>query len=130
MNPSTEDILREIDNTPAEIVYVLPNNKNIIMAAEQCIPLCENKQVIVLPTTSIPEGISAMLAMDLYADPEQNTKDMTDAIHQVLTAQITYAARDSEFDGQNISQGDYMSLIKWKTQSKLQRHISTHSWYC
>lgn len=59
MNPSTEDILREIDNTPAEIVYVLPNNKNIIMAAEQCIPLCENKQVIVLPTTSIPEGISA-----------------------------------------------------------------------
>ena len=114
MNPSTEDILREIDNTPAEIVYVLPNNKNIIMAAEQCIPLCENKQVIVLPTTSIPEGISAMLAMDLYADPEQNTKDMTDAIHQVLTAQITYAARDSEFDGQNISQGDYMSLINGK----------------
>lgn len=114
MNPSTEDILREIDNTPAEIVYVLPNNKNIIMAAEQCVPLCETKQVIVLPTTSIPEGISAMLAMDHYAEPEQNTKDMTQAIGQVLTAQITYAARDSEFDGQNISQGDYMSLINGK----------------
>ena len=84
------------------------------MAAEQCVPLCETKQVIVLPTTSIPEGISAMLAMDHYAEPEQNTKDMTQAIGQVLTAQITYAARDSEFDGQNIAQGDYMSLINGK----------------
>lgn len=114
MNPSTEDILREIDQTPAEIVYVLPNNKNIIMAAQQCVPLCETKKVVVMPTNSVPEGVSAMLAVDLDADEEQNTAEMQKAIENVTTVQITYAARDSVFDGQCITQGDYMALMDGK----------------
>ena len=74
MNPSTEDILREVDATPAEIVYVLPNNKNIIMAAEQCVRLCEDKKVVVLPTKTVPQGISAMLVVDPDAEEEDNTQ--------------------------------------------------------
>jgi len=73
MNPSTEDIMREIDRTPAEIVYVLPNNKNIIMAAEQCIPLAEGKRVVVLPTKTVPQGISALMVMDPEGSEEDNT---------------------------------------------------------
>ncbi len=112
MNPSTEDILREIDATPAEIVYVLPNNKNITMAAQQCIPLSEEKRVIVLPSRTIPQGISALLAFDPFADEATNTEAMTAAIGQVHTAQITYAARDSVFDGLDIQAGDYMALLE------------------
>ena len=99
MNPSTQDILRAIDATPAEIVYVLPNNKNIIMAAEQTVPLCQDKQVVVLPSKTVPQGISAMMAVDTEARPEENTENMTQALQQVRTAEITYAARDSDFDG-------------------------------
>lgn len=112
MNPSTEDILKEIDRTPASTVFVLPNNKNIIMAAQQCVPLSEEKRVIVLPTATIPQGISAMLALDPDASEEENTESMTNAIGNVKTAEITYAARDSEFDGIDIHQGDYLALIE------------------
>ena len=110
MNPSTEDILREVDKTPAEIVYVLPNNKNIIMAAEQCVRLCEDKRVVVLPSKTVPQGISAMLAMDLDAQEEDNTQAMTEALQNVHTAEVTYAARDSDFGGFTIKQGDYLAL--------------------
>ena len=109
MNPATEDILCQIDRTPAEIVYVLPNNKNIIMAAEQCVPLSE-KRVVVLPTATVPEGISAMLAFDPDASEEDNTRAMTDAAGMVRTSSVTYAARDSEFDGIPIREGDYLAL--------------------
>lgn len=112
MNPSTEDILREIDRTPAEIVYVLPNNKNIIMAAEQCIPLAEGKKIVVLPTKTIPQGIAALLAFDPEGSEEDNTRAMTEAMGNVRTAQITYAARDSDFDGFDIHEGDYLALAE------------------
>ena len=110
MNPSTEDILREVDKTPAEIVYVLPNNKNIIMAAEQCVRLCEDKRVVVLPSKTVPQGISAMLAVDLDAQEEDNTQAMTEALQNVHTAEVTYAALDSDFGGFTIKQGDYLAL--------------------
>ena len=110
MNPSTEDILRDVDKTPAEIVYVLPNNKNIIMAAEQCVRLCEDKRVVVLPSKTVPQGISAMLAVDLDAQEEDNTQAMTEALQNVHTAEVTYAARDSDFGGFTIKQGDYLAL--------------------
>ena len=110
MNPSTEDILKEIDATPAEIVYVLPNNKNIIMAAQQCIPLCEDKKVVVLATKTVPQGIAAMLAADPDATEEENTSAMTEAFGRVRTSEVTYAARDSDFGGFAIKQGDYLAL--------------------
>ena len=110
MNPSTQDIMGEIDRTPAEIVYVLPNNKNIIMAAEQCIPLAQGKTVVVLPTKTIPQGVSALLSFDPDASQEDNTQAMTQAMEQVHTSQITYAARNSDFDGFEIREGDYLAL--------------------
>ena len=112
MNPSTEDILREIDRTPAHVVYVLPNNKNIIMAAEQCVRLCEDKTVVVLPTKTVPQGIAAMLAVDPDAGREELTQIMTEATQRVRTAEITYAARDSDFDGFAIKEGDYLALME------------------
>ena len=111
MNPATEDILRQIDATPAEVVFVLPNNKNIIMAAEQCIPLAEGKRVVVLPSKTVPQGISALLAMDPDADTETNAQVMTEAMEAVSTAEVTYAAQDSEFGGFSIKHGDYMALL-------------------
>jgi len=110
MNPSTEDIMKAIDATPAEIVYVLPNNKNIIMAAQQCIPLCEDKKVVVLPTKTVPQGIAAMLVVDADAEEADNTAAMTEAFGNVHTSEITYAARDSDFGGFAITQGDYLAL--------------------
>ena len=112
MNPSTDDIMREIDATPAEIVFVLPNNGNIIMAAQQCIPLAEGKKVVILPTKTIPQGISALMMMDPEADEETNTAAMTEAIGRVHTSEITYAARDSDFDGFAIKRGDYLALTE------------------
>ena len=109
MNPSTDDILKAINRTPAEIVYVLPNNKNIIMAAEQTIPLSD-KKVIVIPSKTVPQGITAMLNFDPEQDAESNTAAMTESLAGVTTMQITYAARDSDFDGREIHQGDYLGL--------------------
>ena len=114
MNPSTDDIMKVIDATPAEIVFVLPNNGNIIMAAQQCIPLAEGKQVVVLPTKTVPQGISALMVMDLDASQEDNVAAMTEAIGNVHTSEITYAARDSDFDGFAIKEGDYLALEEGK----------------
>ena len=110
MNPSTEDILKEIDATPAEIVFVLPNNKNIIMAAQQCERMCEDKKVVIIPTRTVPQGIAAMLAVDPDASEEDNTAAMNEAFGRVRTSEITYAARDSDFGGFAIKQGDYLAL--------------------
>ena len=114
MNPSTEAILREVIHTPSEIVFVLPNNKNIVMAAQQCVGLTE-KQVIVVPTHSIPQGISAMMSVDTAEeDPQAILAAMTEAAAAVTTAQITYAARNSDFDGFAINEGDYLALLDGK----------------
>lgn len=114
MNPSTESILKEIKKVPAHTVFVLPNNKNIIMAAQQCIGLTE-KTVVVIPTASIPQGVSAMMAVDPdMSDADAIAKAMTDAAQCVSTAQITYAARNSNFDGFDIHEGDYLALLDGK----------------
>ena len=114
MNPSTESILKEIRKVRAHTVFVLPNNKNIIMAAQQCIGLTE-KTVVVIPTASIPQGVSAMMAVDPdMGDADTIAKAMTDAAQCVSTAQITYAARNSDFDGFDIHEGDYLALLDGK----------------
>ena len=110
MNPSTDDILNAVMNTPARTVYVLPNNKNIIMAAEQVIPLVSDREVRVLQTKTIPQGISAMLAFDENAQPEENQMTMMSAADAVSTAQVTFAARDSEVDGRAVHEGEIMGL--------------------
>ena len=109
MNPSTQDILEMINATPAEVVFVFPNNKNIIMAAEQTVPLTE-KKVVVLPSKTVPQGISALLTFDPDAGEESNVAAMTEAMKNVTTMQITYAARDSDFDGHDIHAGEYLAL--------------------
>ena len=113
MNPSTDNILKAIESTPAETVYVLPNNKNIIMAAEQAVPISTRK-VIVLHTRTIPQGIAAMLAFDEGADEEANAIEMQKAAERIATGQITFAARDSEFDGHSIKKGELMALLGGK----------------
>ena len=110
MNPSTEDILKKINDTPSDTVFVLPNNKNIIMAAEQCIPLTP-KRVVVIPTTSIPQGVSAMLAIDGSADIESIAAGMSEAAQRVRTVQITLAARDSTFEDMRIKEGEYIAML-------------------
>lgn len=102
MNPSTDDILNAVMSTPAKTVFVLPNNKNIIMAAEQAIPLAKDREVRVLQTKTIPQGISAMLCFDETCDADENQMNMMEAAAQVQTAQVTFAARDSEVDGQQV----------------------------
>ena len=109
MNPSTEDILRAVERSAGETVLVLPNNKNIIMAAQQCAGLSE-KPVIVIPTTTVPQGISALLAADLEAEAEEVAEAMRQAMEAVQTISVTYAARDSLFDGIEIREGDYLAL--------------------
>ena len=111
MNPSTEDILAKINAAPSDVVFVLPNNKNIILAAQQCVPLTE-KRVVIIPTKSIPQGISAMLAIDSAEGFEDMADRMTEAAKRVCTALITLAARDSVFDGQQIKEGEYLALIE------------------
>ena len=114
MNPSTADIIKEINRTPAEIVFVLPNNKNIIMAAEQSIPLCEDKTVVVIPTKTIPQGITAMLSFDPDSEVSDIVETLTESLESVHTAQVTYAARDSDFDGYAIHAGEYLALLDGK----------------
>ena len=113
MNPSTESILKEIKKVPAHTVFVLPNNKNIIMAAQQCIPLSD-KKVIVSPTKTVPQGITAMLSFDPASAEDVIEAEMSAAIESVHTAQITYAARNSDFDGFDIHEGDYLALLDGK----------------
>ena len=110
MNPSTDDILREINRTPASTVFVFPNNKNIIMAAEQCIPLTE-KRVIVIPTRTVPQGVSALLNFNPDEGEAELAEMMVNAMQSVHTAMVTYAARDSDFDGHAIHAGEYLALL-------------------
>ena len=113
MNPSTEDILNEVNRTPAKTVFVFPNNKNIIMAAEQCAPLTE-KEVRVVPTITVPQGVSALA----YMEPDQTADELDAAFREtaqhVHTALVTYAARDSEYDGQIIRAGEHLVLLDGK----------------
>ena len=111
MNPSTDDILREINRTPAETVFVLPNNKNIIMAAEQSAELVKDKRVIVIPTKTVPQGISALLNFNIDENEEPIVEAMREAAANVHTLMVTYAARDSDFDGHDIRAGEYLALL-------------------
>lgn len=110
MNPSTEDILKAVNLTPSETVFVLPNNKNIIMAAQQCIPLTK-KHVVVVPTTTVPQGIAALAYRDEAADAAALEATLMDSAESVRTLLVTYAARDSEYDGYSIRSGEYLSLL-------------------
>jgi len=110
MNPSTADILKAVNRTPASTVFVLPNNKNIFMAAEQCAPLTE-KKVVVIPTRTVPQGISAMLNFNPEQTEEEITETLKECIQTVHTIMITYAARDSDFDGHEIHEGEYLTLF-------------------
>ena len=114
MNPSTESILEGVDKIPAETVFVLPNNGNIIMAAQQCDALTE-KNVIVIPTKTVPQGITSMMNVDFEAaEAEEISNAMIESLSTVTTAQITYAARNSDFDGFDIKEGDYLALEEGK----------------
>ena len=113
MNPSTEDILEAVEQTPAQNVFVLPNNKNIIMAAEQAVKLAD-RNVCVLQTRTIPQGISAMMNYDPDGDFKTNRSAMTEAIDNVASGQITFAVRDSEYDGHKIKQGEILAMDNGK----------------
>jgi len=116
MNPSTEDLLEAVLATPAKKVFILPNNKNIIMAAEQTIPLCTDREVIVIPTRTIPQGLSAMLAFDPDSDAQNNQEAMLEAAGNVDTGLVTFAARDSEYGGHTIRHGDILGLKNGKLE--------------
>ena len=125
MNPSTDDILKAIEQTPASTVFVLPNNKNIIMAAEQAIPLSSRK-VIVLPTRTIPQGITAMLNFNPDIDGDANAIEMQKAYANVQTGQVTFAARDSDYDGKQIKKGELLALANGKvsfTETDLEKCV-------
>lgn len=114
MNPSTDDILEAVNATPAKTVFVLPNNKNIILAAEQTVPLVTDRTVVIVPTRTIPQGMTAMLNFDPEISPESNAQLMMDAAHGVGTGLVTFAARNSEFDGKKIKEGDIIALKNGK----------------
>ena len=113
MNPSTEDILAAVQATPAKNVFVLPNNKNIIMAAQQAAEIAD-RNVIVIPSKTVPQGISAMLTYDCEASVQDNTDAMNDALTLVTTGQVTFAARDSDFDGHKIKEGELLAMKEGK----------------
>jgi len=116
MNPSTDDILRAVEATPAETVFVLPNNKNIIMAAEAAVDICTDRKIVVIPTKQIPQGISAMLSFDSAMTCEENRDAMRESMDNVHTGQVTYAARDSVFDGHEITKGQFLGLCDGKVK--------------
>ncbi len=110
MNPSTEDVLQAVSKVNAETVFILPNNKNIILAANQAASLCEDKKLIVIPTRTIPQGITALVNYIPEQSPEANEAHMNEEISSVKTGQVTYAIRDTEIDDKEIHQGDYMGI--------------------
>ena len=110
MNPSTEDMLTAIENVNAKTIFILPNNKNIVMAANQAASLVEDKQIIVIPTKTIPQGITALVNFIGEHTPEENEDTMLAEIQNVKTGQVTYAVRDTEIDGKTIKQDDYMGI--------------------
>jgi DAK2 domain fusion protein YloV len=117
MNPSTEDILREINRVPADKVFVLPNNSNIVLAANQCVGAAHERDVIVIPTTSIPQGVSAMLTLDPDVSASEIAAAMNEAKDNVKTISVTKAARDSNFDGADIKEGDLLAMREGKLLS-------------
>ncbi len=114
MNPSTEQLLEAVLATPSEIVYLLPNNSNICLVANQCAALCEEKTVIVIPTVSVPQGVAAMLAFNPEETADENSANMESAAKSVLTLDMTFAARNSEFDGNTIKEGQILGLVNHK----------------
>lgn len=110
MNPSTEDMLNAIEQVQAENIFIFPNNKNIVLAANQAAGLCEDKNIIVMPTANAPQGISAMIAFDSTMGLEENQSNMEDAVANVKSGQVTYAVRDTSIDGKTIKEGDIMGI--------------------
>lgn len=110
MNPSTEDMLNAIDKVNADTIYILPNNKNIILAANQAQSLVKDKQIVVIPTKTVPQGISAVINYVPDLSVEDNTETMTGEMKKVSTGQVTYAVRDTNIDGKEIRQGDFMGI--------------------
>ena len=110
MNPSTEDMLTAIENVNADTIYILPNNSNIILAAEQAASLTEDKKIVVIPSKTVPQGITALINFMPDKSVEDNTKRMTDEMQNVKTGQVTYAVRDTSMDGKEIKAGDYMGI--------------------
>jgi len=110
MNPSTEDMLNAIDQVNAKNIFILPNNKNIILAAEQARDLTEDKKIVVLPTKTIPQGISAMIGYMPEASVDENTENMKDSYQDIASGQVTYAVRDTSIDGKEIHNGDIMGI--------------------
>ena len=111
MNPSTQDIIDGVNATPAETVYVLPNNKNIYLVAVQAAKLIKDKKVVVIANRSVPQGISAMLAFDPCADEDTNTSAMEEAVKNVVSMSITHAVRDTTIEGVNVANGQLMGLV-------------------
>ncbi|HCJ07966.1 MAG TPA: dihydroxyacetone kinase [Lachnospiraceae bacterium] len=110
MNPSTEDMLNAIDQVNADTIYILPNNKNIILAANQAQSLTEDKKIVVVPSKTAPQGVAALIAFDANADADTNLESMTEDMGNVKTGQVTYAVRDTSIDGKTIKAGDIMGL--------------------
>lgn len=110
MNPSTEDMLNAIDDVNAENIFILPNNKNVVLAANQAATLCEDKKIIVIPTANAPQGISAMIAFDSTVDVDENRSAMKSAVKNVKSGQVTYSVRDTSIDGKAIKEGDIMGI--------------------
>lgn len=110
MNPSTEDMLNAIEHVDAKTIYIFPNNKNIILAANQARDLTEDKEIVVVPSKTAPQGVAALIAFDPTKKIEDNLEDMTDAMSCVKTGQVTYAVRDTSIDGKEINAGDIMGL--------------------
>ena len=110
MNPSTEDMLNAIDVVNAENIFILPNNKNVVLAANQAATLCEDKNIIVVPTANAPQGISAMIAFDSTVDVQENRSSMKAAVKNVKSGQVTYSVRDTSIDGKAIKEGDIMGI--------------------
>jgi dihydroxyacetone kinase-like predicted kinase len=110
MNPSTEDMLNAIEKVNADTIFILPNNKNIILAAEQAKDLTEDKKIIVIPSTTIPQGITAVINFVYDKSPEDNQTRMIEEMHKVKSGQVTYAVRDTSVDGKTIAQGDIIGI--------------------
>ncbi len=110
MNPSTEDMITAIDKVNADNVFILPNNKNIILAAEQAKRMVKDKAIFVIPTKTVPQGISAVIAFSAEATAEENSEAMTEALSYVKSGQVTYAVRDTSFEGREIHESDIMGI--------------------
>ena len=110
MNPSTEDFVRAIEKINADTVFLFPNNKNIILAAEQAVHLVKDRKVVVIPSKTIPQGIGALIAFEEGAAPEENKETMIEAMAAIKSGQVTYAVRDTQFEGKTIKTGDIIAL--------------------